>query len=129
MEWMIAPPARATLRSLAAAADLSIGAAVAVTPLRNEVAYAETLGREFNMLTAENAMKFGPLRPGRETYAFDDADTIIAFAKQHAMQVRGHTLLWHRMLPRWLNEGTFTRQELQEILREHIFTVAGRYRG
>jgi len=45
------------------------------------------------------------------------------------MLVRGHTLVWHNQNPGWLEEGEWTRDELIEVLREHITTVVGRYRG
>jgi endo-1,4-beta-xylanase len=45
------------------------------------------------------------------------------------MFMRGHTLAAPQGVPAWLSEGTFTREELMAILREHIQTVVGRYRG
>jgi endo-1,4-beta-xylanase len=45
------------------------------------------------------------------------------------MKLRGHTLVWHRQLPKWLVEGNFTRNETIKILKEHIQTLVGRYRG
>jgi endo-1,4-beta-xylanase len=117
------------LRHFAQVRGIQIGAAVAVEPLQSEALYAETLGREFSMLTPENVMKFGPLRPSRDHYGFDKADAIVDFAEKHAMQVRGHVLVWHQQLPSWLTEGNWTPGELTEILREHITTVVGRYRG
>jgi endo-1,4-beta-xylanase len=45
------------------------------------------------------------------------------------MAIRGHTLVWHNQLPGWLTGGTFTRDEVIAILRDHIMTVVGRYRG
>src|SRR5262249_39958090 len=44
-----------TLRDAADARGLHIGAAVNMNPFRNEPIYSQTLGREFNMLVAENA--------------------------------------------------------------------------
>ena len=123
------PTPALSLRSFAQVRDIQIGAAVAPTPLRSERLYAETLAREFSMVTPENAMKFEFLHPGRDRYDFSEADAIVAFAEGHGMQVRGHTLVWHRQLPRWLKEGNWTRNELIEILREHIMTVVGHYRG
>jgi len=122
-------PTVPALRSLAQAHGRYIGAAVAPGPLLSEPLYAETLAREFNMLTPENALKFGRTRPSRERYTFQDADAIVAFAQANRMAVRGHTLVWHEVLPRWLTAGGFTRDELLAILHEHITTVVGRYRG
>jgi endo-1,4-beta-xylanase len=123
------PTSTLSLRHFAQVRGIQIGAAVAAEPLRDEALYAETLAREFNMLTPENVMKFGPLRPSRDRYDFDKADAIVDFAEAHAMQVRGHVLVWHQQLPSWLTEGNWARDELIEILHEHIATVVGRYRG
>jgi endo-1,4-beta-xylanase len=117
------------LRSLARDRGIQIGTAVAAGTLRTDKRYAETLAQEFNSITPENAMKMGPLRPSRERYDFAAADAIVDFAQDHNMQVRGHALVWHQQLPSWLTEGTWARDELIEILREHIMTVVGRYRG
>jgi len=81
------------------------------------------------MVTPENAMKFQPLHPGPDHYRFGDADAIVDFAQRHDMQIRGHTLVWHNQLPGWLTGRQWAREELIDILRSHITTVVGRYRG
>lgn len=106
-----------------------IGAAVAMTPFRSESVYYETLRREFNVIVAENAFKWDAVRPSRTTFNFTDTDALVAFAEANHMRVRGHTLVWHNQLPGWLTSGNFTRDEAIEILREHILTFVGRYRG
>jgi endo-1,4-beta-xylanase len=118
-----------SLRALAHERGIGIGAAVSAGPLRREPLYGETLAREFSMLTTENAAKFGPVHPEPDRYDFADADFIVGFAEAHDMQVRGHTLVWHNQLPAWLTDGTWTRDELIDILREHVTTVVGHYRG
>jgi endo-1,4-beta-xylanase len=127
----VAAPASGTrpLRELAAARGLYIGAAVGAGQLQCEPPYATVLAREFNMLTIENALKFGPVHPAPDRYDFSAADAIIAFAEANDMRVRGHTLVWHNQLPAWVEEGDWTRDELTKVLREHITTVVGRYRG
>jgi len=117
------------LRQLAAPRGLSIGAAVGAQPLRDDAAYRTVLAREFNMVVAENEMKFGPLCPQPAQYDFTNADTIVAFAAQHGMTVRGHTLVWHQQLPAWLEQGTQTPAQVKALLKQHIQTVVGRYRG
>lgn len=118
-----------SLRKLATPRNVWIGTAVAPEPLRCEPAYAGVLGREFSMVTTENALKFGPVHPARDRYDFEAADAIVKFAESNDMWVRGHTLVWHIQQPAWLEEGKWTRDELIEVLREHITTVVGRYRG
>jgi endo-1,4-beta-xylanase len=118
-----------TLREAAESRGLHIGAAVAMSPFRNEAIYTQTLGREFNMLVAENAMKFDAMHPSQNTYNFTDADALVAYAEANNMAVRGHTLVWHSQLPGWLTGGNFNRDQTIAIMRDHILTVVGRYRG
>ena len=117
------------LRELAARRHLEIGVAVSAGALHDDPLYRQWLGRQFSLVSTENALKFGPLRPAPNRYDFRDADAIVAFAGSHRMRVRGHTLVWKRQLPGWLTDGVFTRDGLLAILREHILHVVGRYRG
>lgn len=117
------------LRFYATVRDIEIGAAVDGGALLWDDLYGRTLAREFSMVTPENVMKFGLIHPARDRYDFSGADAIVDFAQAHDMRVRGHTLVWHSQLPTWLTEGSWTRDELIDILREHITTVVGHYRG
>jgi len=117
------------LRALAQAKGLRIGAAVSAGPLRDDPAYRDIIAREFNVLTCENAMKFGPLRPSRDTFAFEEADAIVAFAEKHGMAVRGHTLVWHKQLPPWLAEECRSGDAAVDVVRGHIHTVVDHYKG
>jgi endo-1,4-beta-xylanase len=116
------------LRVLGRARGLRLGAAVQAR-LLGESDYARTLARDFDMVTPENDMKFGPVHPGPATYNFTNADAIVDFALSHGMQVKGHTLVWHQQLPAWLTNRSWTRDELIAVLRDHITTVVGRYKG
>src|SRR5262245_63201918 len=118
-----------TLRDAADARGLRIGAAVNMNPFRNEPIYTQTLGREFNILVAENAMKFDAMHPAQNTFNFTDADALVAYAEANNMAVRGHTLVWHSQIPGWLTGGNFSRDQVIAIMRDHIMTVVGRYRG
>jgi endo-1,4-beta-xylanase len=118
-----------TLRELADQRGFVIGTAVAVAPLLSTPLYAETLAREFNAVTAENVMKWDSIQPGRGVFTYDQADIIVEFAEEHDMLVRGHTLVWHNQLPRWLRSGEWEADELREILRDHIMNFVGHYRG
>jgi endo-1,4-beta-xylanase len=117
------------LRVSAQQRNFQIGAAVAYESLIDDPLYGEILAREFNMITAENVMKFESIHPVQETYSFEKADTLVAFAEKNTMQVRGHTLVWHNQLPDWLTDQTWTREDLLEILHDHITTVVSHYKG
>jgi endo-1,4-beta-xylanase len=120
-----------TLRSLAEARGLPIGAAVAADALfgPQEPEYAKTLAREFNMMTAENAMKWGALRPSREQFIFNVPDLMIKFAENHGITVRGHNLIWHQSNPAWLIRGNFKPGEMSTIMHDHIKTVVEHFKG
>jgi endo-1,4-beta-xylanase len=90
--------------------------------------YLDTVAREFNVLTPENSMKFASLQPLQGVYDFCTADMMVRFAQDHGMKVRGHTLVWHNQNPSWLTDGNFTRDELIDILRDHIHTVISHYK-
>lgn len=123
------PQPKPTLRSLAQARGIAIGTAVNIYALDNDASYRQLLGDQFNILTPENAMKFDQVEPEQGVYTFTDADSIVAFAKAHGMQVRGHNLVWYRNIPAWLAQGHFSRSQLMTILHDHISTVVSHYRG
>lgn len=118
-------------QSLRAAADndnLQVGTAVRPAQLA-EPAYAATLAHEFNMVEAEDAMKWWVLRPDEATYDFRQGDEVVRFAQTHAMKARGHCLVWGRYNPDWLTEGHFTPRQLSRLLHEHITRVMKHYAG
>jgi endo-1,4-beta-xylanase len=117
-----------SLRQEAENAGVLIGAAVRPSQL-SETAYASTLAREFNMVEAEDAMKWWVLRPDAATYDFRQGDEVVRFAQAHQMKVRGHCLVWGRYNPDWLTQGNFTRRQLSRLLREHITRVMKHYAG
>ncbi|MGA5290493.1 endo-1,4-beta-xylanase [Streptomyces pseudogriseolus] len=98
-------------------------------PFTYDREYRKVLGREFSSVSPENQMKWDYIHPERDRYDFGQADAIVEFARRNHQVVRGHTLLWHSQNPAWLEQGDFTKAELRDILREHITTVVGRYRG
>lgn len=121
-----------TLRELADRIGFKIGCCVGAGPFLDPgryPGYAETVSREFNIITTENAMKFGPLRPGPRRYHWEPTEAILRFAQQHDIAVRSHTGLWHAQNPQWLLDGPLTRRRLEPILRRHIETVGQRFNG
>lgn len=117
-----------TLRQSADQAGLLVGAA-ARSPQLAEPAYASILAREFNMVEAEDAMKWWVLRPDAATFDFRQGDELVRFAQAHGMKVRGHCLVWGRTNPGWLTQGHFTSKQLSRLLHEHINRVMKHYAG
>jgi endo-1,4-beta-xylanase len=91
-------------------------------------AYTQTVIEQAGILVAENSMKWASLRPTATTFAFAEADKLVAFAEANSQQIRGHNLCWHEALPAWF-AATATKENARSILTQHIQTVAGRYAG
>lgn len=106
---------------------------VAVTPASLKTDEASLILQQFNSLTAENAMKMGPIHPRENEYNWKDADSIAAFAQRNRLKLRGHTLCWHNQTPRWLfvdaAGNKITKEVLLNRLKDHITTVVSRYKG
>lgn len=109
----------------------SIGAAVSPQALKTDE--AKLVLQQFTSITAENAMKMGPIHPKENEYFWKNADSIVAFAQRNKLKVRGHTLCWHNQTPSWLFvdlEGKpVSSAVLLSRLRDHITAVVGRYKG
>jgi endo-1,4-beta-xylanase len=88
---------------------------------------------QFDSISPENLLKWGPVHPEPDRYAFEPADRYVAFGREHGMQVIGHVLLWHQQTPAWVFAGKDgappDRETLLARLKSHIETVVGRYRG
>ncbi len=111
-----------------------IGVAVSNETLDGQVvADLDFIAREFNAVTAENAMKWGVIRPDGVNWQWQRADRLVDFATAHDMYVLGHTLVWHSQIPRAVfNDSSgnpLTRTALLARMEEHIATLVGRYRG
>jgi len=119
------------LRDLAEQLDFYIGTAVGYgsATFPNNSQYMKTLKREFNAVVAEYTMKWGTIRPDRETFNYGPGDELIKFAEDNKMMVRGHTLAWHQSVPAWVEDGDFTRDEAISLLEEHIDKVVKRWQG
>ncbi len=94
---------------------------------------SELLVRHYSSLTAENVMKPAEMAPKEGVYNFTDADTVVAFARQHNQLVRGHTLVWHEQAAQWMfTDGQghrVSKAVLLKRLEQYIKTVVGRDKG
>jgi endo-1,4-beta-xylanase len=117
------------LRAAARGTGVRIGTAVDGTALTTDEPYRAAVGREFNVVTPENAMKWESVEPTQGHYDWTQADQLVAFARAHGQLVRGHTLVWHNQNPAWLTEAAFTPAQLKDLLRKHIFDEMGHFRG
>ncbi len=124
---MLAPPGAPTLRERADQAGVLVEAAVRPS-LFSEISYSATLAREFNMVEPEDGMKWSVVRRD-QGFDFRQGNEVVKFARAHGMKVRGHCLVWDHDNPRWLTDGSFTPDQLNALLRDHITVVMKHYAG
>ncbi len=127
-----------TLRSYAQKNGKHIGTAISTwkNDITNEnLAETKEIAAQFDMLVAENEMKFDALQPSRNSFSFGPADNLVNFAKRHNMIMRGHCLVWHSQVPEWLssdgkkNDKNWSRTEALQIMKSHINSVMGHFKG
>lgn len=108
-----------------------IGSAVSPRALKTDE--GQLVRSHFNSVTAENAMKIGPIHPEENKFNWGPADEIVAFAQANGMKMRGHTLCWHNQLPGWIfidqKGDTVSKEVLLGRLKTHITEVVTRYKG
>ncbi len=107
---------------------------VAVSPaMMSPGSEADLILSQFSSMTAENAMKMGPIHPEENRYNWAPADKIADFAAEHGLKLRGHALCWHNQTPAWFfvdaDEKEVSKEVLLARLRKHIFDVVGHFKG
>ena len=114
--------------------DFYIGTAVNYWQIQGKDTLSlDILKQHFNSITAENVMKWGAIHPALNKYNFTAADSFVALGEKYNLYIVGHVLVWHHQVPRWVFEddsgNTIDRNTLLQRMKEHIYTVAGRYKG
>jgi len=114
--------------------DFRIGAALNGRQIfERDARGAEIVRTHFNSITPENHLKWALVHPQPQKYDFAAPDRFVEFGEKHGMFIVGHTLVWHNQTPRWVFEDEqgkpLSREALLSRMRDHIFTVVGRYKG
>jgi endo-1,4-beta-xylanase len=116
-----------SVQTLACATNKLVGAAVNAQVLEDVPMYGEVLAREFDYVTPENVMKWGPLQPTPGAWDFTAADALVAKAAANGQMVKGHALVWHRQMPTWA--GKLSESELVDAVHAHVSTTVRHFRG
>ena len=109
--------------------DFLIGTAMNESQIEEKDSAEDALiKQQFSALTPENIMKAEIIQPGWNTYHFEYADKLVAFAQRNHIKVNAHTLIWHSQLPSFLH-GINSSDSVRQYFVNHITIVAGRYDG
>jgi endo-1,4-beta-xylanase len=138
--WLVFPrfvlnaalPETPTLRRAAAAQfEIGVGISDHIPQRTNDW---PLLTVHFSTVTPENCMKPAALQPTEGTFNFATADAFVDFATRQKLKLVGHCLVWAKddRTPAWFyrdGQQTASRELLLARMRQHIETVAGRWRG
>lgn len=117
-----------SLRQLAEAKGIYYGSA-AKSVLLNIPTYSTLLAEQAGILVPEFELKRAALeyKPGGEF--FGNADRIFDFADRNHQLMRGHTLVWHLVNPKWLEIELAQKPDEKKHLTDYIEAVVGHYKG
>ncbi len=129
---VLAQDTKTPLKDLAASKGLRFGTAIG-TKMFNDAQVRELLVRECSIIVPENELKMYVTHNDNATdYNFKPADTLLAWASENHIAMRGHNLFWARdeFTPTWLKTYDFglkPKVAAEKILRDYIATVADHY--
>ena len=89
---------------------------------------AALVKKEFNSMTAENDMKPEPTEPQEGQFNWENADRIANFARANGIKLRGHTLMWHSQIGRWMTAEGTTKEQFYARMKNHIQAIVTRYK-
>ena len=73
------------------------------------------------------------VHPEEGKYTFDQADQFVKFGEDNGLTITGHCLIWHSQCPEWFfqdeNGKEVSPEVLKQRMKDHIYTVAKRYKG
>ena len=88
--------------------------------------------KDFNSITAENDMKPELIQPTRGEFNWENADKIADFCRSNGIKLRGHCLMWHSQIGKWMYQdekgNLVSKEKLFENMKQHITAIVKRYK-
>ncbi len=107
---------------------IQFGAAARASLIVSDPQYRDALLGYCSRLTPEIEFKWDRIEQEQGQFMFGEADQLANFARDHGIEIYGHTLLWHRSLPPWAYENLKVEREWS-IVDRYIRQMVGRYDG
>ena len=109
----------------------SIGVAVNMQNITNPEQIA-IIKKDFNSITAENDMKPQPTEPAYGQFNWENADKIANFCRSNGIKLRGHCLMWHAQIGKWMYQdekgNLVSKEKLFQNMKHHITAIMERYK-
>lgn len=111
------------LHELASAAGLFYGAGAFRSEIRPDSPVRPLLQRECSLIVPEMELNWDHLVTEGDHLRMEE---YAALVREMGKALHGHTLLWHRSVPRWVQERLAQAADWQ-IVADHIGSTVGRY--
>jgi endo-1,4-beta-xylanase len=108
---------------LSSAAPFPIGAAINTEKLKYEKNYWELALKHFNSFTPEKILKPQFIQPKKGQFDFLEADQLMAFCSERRIRLHGHTLVWDKANPHWMETFDGDKDAWDRLLQDHIHSV------
>ncbi|CAA0831684.1 Glycosyl hydrolase family 10 protein [Striga hermonthica] len=107
---------------------IPVGCAINQNILGNQ-AYQDWFTSRFSYTVFEDEMKWYSTEPSQGVENYAVADSLIQFAQNHGISVRGHNILWDdpKYQPSWVSG--LSGEALQEAANRRVESVMSRYQG
>ena len=115
------------LRNLAATRGIKLGYAslLEISEQPDAALYESIANAEFDMVTAENSMKWGYINPEPGRWRYADADRLARVAGDNQQDLHAHALVWYTQLPAWVINSDVDERE--GLMNSFIDTMVSRY--
>lgn len=115
--------------SLASTTEKTVpyGAAVYLPDLEADPRLGQNLKKYCSRISPSAELKWDLLRKEQDLFDFSHADKIANFARQNAMKMHGHPLIWYASNGEWLEKVT-SPKAVEHIMEDHISKVVQRYK-
>lgn len=106
---------------------IAIGSAVSYSPLVADTAYRNIVFGQFSSVTSENGLKPQFVHPEKNTYVFEEMDTLVDATLLNGAIVHGHALVYAKSNPTWITETP--KGTRKDVMVSHIKTVMDHFKG
>jgi len=121
------PPCQ--LKNLCRLYSFPLGMALDTEKLKFNESYWKLALSEFNSFTPERILKPSFIQPQPDKYNFTEIDELMRFCKERHIRLHGHTLIWHRDIPLWMQRRKGSPADILSMMQQHIKTVVEHCEG
>ncbi|KAL2020043.1 hypothetical protein VTK56DRAFT_8946 [Thermocarpiscus australiensis] len=84
---------------------------------------------EFGQTTPTNGQKWLFTEPQQGVFNFTEGEIVTSKAREAGYYLRCHALVWHSQLAPWVENTTWTKEALREVIVQHVTNVVRHWKG